>query len=79
MFRCISLQNQNRKVFKVYIFTLSMENKDLIIKVNGKITKYKCYKKVVISGGSGAVTLPKNIVGKIVCVELKEEKKWKIY
>lgn len=52
-----------------------MGDNDLIIKINGEITKYKCYKKVVISGGSGAVSLPKKLIGKIVCVELKEEKK----
>ena len=46
-----------------------IENKDLIIKINGEITKYKCYKKVVVSGGSGAITLPKQLVGKEVYVE----------
>jgi putative transposon-encoded protein len=51
-----------------------MEDKDLVIRVNGKITKYKCYKKVVKSGGSGGITLPKEFIGKIVFVELKEKK-----
>lgn len=50
-----------------------MKNKDLIIKVDGKITKYKCFKKVVISGGSGAVTLPKELIGKIVLVTYNSE------
>ena len=60
-----------------------MENKDTIITINGKISKYKCYKKVVSSGGSGAVTLPKSLVGKEVYVEyisdvqsVREEKQW---
>lgn len=55
------------------------KDKDLVIKIGDKISKYKCYKKVVISGGSGAVTLPKSLIGEIVCVELiksdREEKK----
>jgi len=46
-----------------------MDNKDLIIKSGVNISKYKCYKKVVKSGGSGAVTLPKELVGKIVFIE----------
>ena len=51
-----------------------MESKDLIIKIGGKITKYKCYKKVVNSGGSGAITLPKQLVGKIIYIEYVEDK-----
>lgn len=51
-----------------------MENKDLIIKIGKKITKYKTYKKVVISGGSGAITLPKELIGKIVYVEYIDNK-----
>lgn len=52
-----------------------MENKDLIIKKGGEIVNYKCYKRVVRSGGSGAITLPKQLVGKIVFVIFKKEKK----
>ena len=51
-----------------------MENKDLIIKMGEEIVKYKCYKKVAVSGGSGAVSLPKKLVGKIVCITLMEKK-----
>ena len=48
-------------------------NKDLIIKVDGKITKYKVYKKVVKSGNGGGVSLPKELVGKIVYIEYQEK------
>ncbi len=54
-----------------------MENKDTIIKINGQISKYKCYKKVMSSGGSGAITLPKGFVGKEVYVEYVSEVKGK--
>jgi len=48
-----------------------MDNKDknLIIKIGNKISKYKCYKKVMSSGGGGAISVPKSLVGKIVYVE----------
>ena len=46
-----------------------MANKNLIIKTDDKITKYKVYKKVFKSGGGGAVVLPKELVGETVYVE----------
>jgi len=50
-----------------------MKSKDFITKINGLITKYKCYKKVIKSGGSSAITLPKELIGKIVYVEYIDE------
>lgn len=46
-----------------------MKNQDLIIKKDNEIIKYKSYKKVTKSGGSGAITLPRQLLGKIVYVE----------
>lgn len=52
-----------------------MKDKDFVIKVNGKITKFKSHRKVIKSGNGGAVTLPKELVGKVVYVEfIKNEK-----
>jgi len=48
------------------------QNKDLIIKQDGKITKYKCHKKIKKNGNAGGIILPKELIGKIVYVELKK-------
>jgi len=48
-----------------------MKNKDKLIKVGVKIRLYKVYKKVNVSVGAGSITLPKDLVGKIVYVEYK--------
>ena len=51
-----------------------MKKEDLIIKINGKITKMKVYKKVFVSGNGGAVSVPKELINKIVEVRYENAK-----
>jgi putative transposon-encoded protein len=54
-----------------------MQGKDIIIISDGKIIKYKVIKKVVKNGHGGGINIPKDLIGKTVCVEFvtKEVKK----
>ena len=54
-----------------------MKEEALIIRKYGKIVKYQVYKKVFSSGGSGAVIIPKELVGKEVYIEYKLNNKLK--
>lgn len=54
-----------------------MDKQDLIIKVDNKITRYSVDKKVVNSGSGGAISLPKELVGKVVHIDYKINKEVK--
>jgi len=50
-----------------------MKGEDLIIRVGKEITKFKVYKKVMVSGNGGIIIMPKDLVGKVVYVEYEVE------
>ena len=55
--------------------TKEKQNETLEIKriMDNKIVSYKAIKQVKKSGNSGAVTIPKELIGKLVNIELIEK------